>query len=57
MWSQTGDINHTVSFGASGPNSGSLKPGETFRATFDTPGTYRYVCSFHSQMEGTIEVS
>jgi plastocyanin len=39
-------------------NSGSLKPGETFRHTFAVPSTYRYFCIPHEQMGmiGEVEV-
>ncbi|MBS0397029.1 MAG: cupredoxin family copper-binding protein [Proteobacteria bacterium] len=37
--------------------SGALDQGDTYRYTFPTPGSYRYVCSIHPQMVGTIVVS
>lgn len=38
--------------------SGEIKPGEEFRARFEIPGTYQYVCTFHehASMRGTIVV-
>jgi plastocyanin len=34
------------------------KPGESIQITFDRPGTYAYVCTFHTQnMQGTVIVS
>jgi plastocyanin len=34
------------------------KPGESIQITFDRPGTYSYVCTFHTQnMQGTVIVS
>jgi plastocyanin len=34
-----------------------MKPGESARITFDQPGTYAYVCTFHTQnMRGTVLV-
>ena len=30
--------------------------GDTFRFTFDEPGTYRYFCAIHAPMTGTIVV-
>jgi plastocyanin len=36
--------------------SGTLKEGESYTATFDTPGTYEYFCEFHPDMEGTVVV-
>jgi plastocyanin/uncharacterized membrane protein len=39
-------------------NSGKIKPGGTFEQKFDVPGTYRYVCEPHEEMDmkGTIVV-
>jgi len=37
--------------------SGALDQGESFTFTFAKPGTYRYVCSIHPQMTGTIVVT
>ena len=36
--------------------SGTLKQGESFTQTFDTPGTYEYFCEFHANMKGVIIV-
>jgi plastocyanin len=33
-----------------------LDTGESFAFTFDKPGTYRYFCSLHPHMRGTIVV-
>ena len=34
-----------------------MKPGESAQITFDGPGTYAYVCTFHTQnMRGTVLV-
>jgi plastocyanin len=34
-----------------------MKPGESAQITFDQPGTYAYVCTFHTQnMRGTVTV-
>jgi plastocyanin len=46
----------TLPSGAEPFNSGSLKPGETFRHTFTIPGTYRYFCIPHEQMGMIAEV-
>jgi plastocyanin len=34
-----------------------IKAGKTFTFTFNTPGTYEYICMIHTQMRGTINVS
>lgn len=38
--------------------SGEVKPGDEFRARFEIPGTYQYLCTFHEHgsMRGTIVV-
>jgi plastocyanin len=36
--------------------SQGLDGGEKYSFTFDKPGTYRYICSIHPRMEGTIIV-
>jgi plastocyanin len=37
--------------------SGALDQGEGFAFRFERPGTYRYVCSIHPQMVGTVVVT
>jgi plastocyanin len=34
-----------------------IKPGETWAFTFETPGTYAYVCDLHTNMQGVINVT
>lgn len=36
--------------------SQALDQNESFSSKFDTPGTYKYICSIHPQMTGTIVV-
>ena len=48
---------HTVTSDAGGPlDSGSIPGGGTYRARFETAGTFDYVCTIHPSMRGTIEV-
>ncbi|HET8784112.1 MAG TPA: cupredoxin domain-containing protein [Candidatus Limnocylindrales bacterium] len=37
-------------------DTGTLSPGASYRQTFPTPGTYDFLCIFHPEMRGTIEV-
>ena len=37
-------------------DTGTLNPGDTATVTFDTAGTFRFVCRFHSDMQGQIVV-
>ncbi len=48
---------HTVASIDGAFRSGALDQGESFTFTFAKPGTYRYVCSIHPQMTGTVIVT
>ena len=57
-WTNRDDIPHTV-VGAASPPWAKSPPMDTdgsFRFTFTRPGTYKYFCSLHPHMEGTIIV-
>lgn len=57
-WTNRDDEPHTV-VSADQPRpfkSGALDTGDSFSFTFDKPGTYRYFCSIHPHMTGTIVV-
>jgi plastocyanin len=43
---------------ATGPgfDTGDIPPGGAATVTFEAPGTYSYVCSYHPEMRGAIEV-
>lgn len=44
--------------GATLPSTSSnLKDGDTFTVTLTVPGTYTYVCDYHSWMKGSITVT
>jgi plastocyanin len=52
-----GGVDHTVTATSGAKfDSGSLAPGATFTFTAEKAGTVSYVCTFHSGMQGTIEV-
>jgi len=40
-----------------GSPSANLKQGDTYTVTLTTPGTYTYICDYHSWMKGTITVT
>jgi plastocyanin len=54
-WTNSDNQNHTAT-AAGGFNTGTIKPGESKTVTFDTAGTFKYACSFHPFMTGTVVV-
>jgi plastocyanin len=57
-WVNRDDIPHTVTDAADMKSfrSTPLDTGDAFSHLFATPGTYRYFCSLHAHMQGTIVV-
>lgn len=55
-WGNNDVTTHTVTADAGGFNSNNLNSGDTFQVKFDNPGQYKYHCSIHSFMTGTIVV-
>jgi plastocyanin len=57
VWTNTDNFTHSVQ--VQGQSDVHVaKPGESVQITFDRPGTYAYVCTFHSQnMHGTVVVT
>lgn len=50
-------VSHSVYFTApTALESERLFPGESWSRKFDSPGTYRYHCGPHPEMEGVVEV-
>ena len=59
QWTWTGSHQHTVDSNTGGESfsSGAERTSGTFSHTFDTPGTYTYICAVHgTSMQGTIVV-
>jgi plastocyanin len=54
-WFNDDSHTHTVS-GSGGINSGDMHRDDTYSRTFDTEGTFDYICAYHSQMRGTVVV-
>jgi plastocyanin len=48
---------HTATAKDKSFDSGNLEQGGTFEHTFDTPGTYEYLCAIHNSMTGSVVVS
>jgi len=61
MWTNNDGVPHTVTSvsvptGAAKFDSGNMISGATFTYTFTVPGTYKYVCTYHYWMQGTVVV-
>lgn len=61
MWTNNDVASHTVismsiPAGAQPFASGNIASGATFTYTFTVPGTYTYICNYHTWMMGTIVV-
>jgi len=56
-WTNEDGAPHTATARDGGFDTGRLSKGESGEITFDTPGTYDYICDFHPYMEGRIAVS
>jgi len=58
-WSNQDSTIHdiTESDGKKGPESGTLAPDKTYSFTFNTTGTFKYICSIHPNMTGSVTVT
>ncbi len=56
-WVNQGAKNHTTTSTTGAWDSGTLSPGDTFRRRFRRTGTFRYHCTIHTEMTGTITVT
>jgi len=55
-WVNDDSMSHTVTAVQGSFDSGNIDPGQSFIHTFNTPGTYTYVCIYHHWMQGTVIV-
>jgi plastocyanin len=56
-FTNSGTIPHNVTFIYAGIASQTMNGGDSFLVKFTSPGTYKYVCTFHAPgMAGTITV-
>lgn len=53
-WTNGGQEDHTAT--GSGFATGTVSPGGSASHTFTSAGTFAYVCDFHPNMKGTVEV-
>ena len=56
LWGNNDVTTHTVTSDAGAFNSNNLSSGDKFQVKFDNPGQYKYHCSIHPFMTGTIVV-
>jgi plastocyanin len=49
-------VSHNVTGGEIG-SSGDIAAGKSWKYTFDKPGDYKYVCTYHQGMAGEITVT
>jgi len=52
VWENNGRNPHNVTADDGSFRSGTLAKGDSFEHTFDTPGVYRFTCTFHGQKGG-----
>lgn len=57
VWTNTGKATHTVTADNGAFDSGSLRPGQSWRFTFTKVGTYAYHCIFHPWMKSIIVIA
>jgi plastocyanin len=55
-WTNKDEEPHTIVSDTGVFRSGAIDTNESFSFRFDKPGTYRYACSIHPRMVGTIVV-
>ena len=55
-WTNNDDEPHSIVSDVGLFRSGALDTNESFSFKFDKPGTYRYACSIHPRMVGTVIV-
>ncbi len=56
-WANGGALPHTATSRSGAFDSGIVMSGQTYRRTFNTPGTYEFFCTIHPEMTGTLTVT
>jgi plastocyanin len=56
IWMNEDSVAHTATADDGSFDTGEIQEGKLKSETFKTPGVYKYHCSIHPQMHGTIEV-
>lgn len=55
-WTNRDSAPHDATDEAGGWTAGMLRQGESGTLVFDNPGTYKYLCTIHPDMRGTLRV-
>jgi plastocyanin len=56
-WTNASGVHHTTTSDTGVWDSGHMPPGDTFSRRFRSEGTFRYHCTIHASMRGTIVVT
>jgi plastocyanin len=56
-WTNDDTVSHTVTSADGEFDTGQIEAGATATLTFDTAGTFEYVCAYHAGMRATVVVS
>ncbi len=56
-WTNDDGAAHRIKANDDSFESEDLAQGDTFEHTFDTAGTFDYICAIHPQMTGTVTVT
>jgi amicyanin len=56
-WTNRDGVAHDIYFAAGNVHSRVLNKNDGFSRSFDTPGTYSYICAIHPFMHGTVVVT
>jgi plastocyanin len=56
IWINRDSVPHTATAEDGSFDTGTLEEGKLKSEAFKQPGTYKYICSIHPQMHGTVEV-
>lgn len=55
-WENQDGVGHTATGSAGAFDTGTVSGGQSATVTFDTAGTFAYVCSIHPTMQGSVVV-
>ena len=55
-WTNSDSAPHTATAEDDSFDTGSLDQGDSAKITFDEPGTFEYICTFHPFMNATVKV-